>query len=101
MNTYSGVDVNTPRQTDRPLFARIISMEGAMTSFGLYSLVTGLIDGQDLQIFWGVMILAGLGILIAVRRRDWQKHWEEMESVWNERRRPTPPEHADSSQREE
>jgi len=100
MNTSSGVDVNTLRQTKRPLLARIISLEGAMAAFGLYSLVTGLLDGQDLQIFWGVMILAGIGILIVVRRRDWQKHWEEMESVWS-KRSPNPPEHADSSQREE
>ena len=92
--------MNTPRQTKRPLLARIISLEGAMATFGLYSLVTGLMDGQGLQIFWGVMILAGLCLLIAVRRRDWQKHWEEMESVWS-KRSPNPPEHADSSQREE
>ena len=92
--------MNTPRQTKRPLLARIISLEGAMAAFGLYSLVTGLMDGQDLQIFWGVMILAGLGILIAVRRRDWQKHWQEMESVWRKQSH-TPPEHSDASQREE
>ena len=92
--------MNTPRQTKRPLMARIISLEGAMAAFGLYSLVTGLMDGQELQVFWGVMILAGLCLLIAVRRRDWQKHWEEMESVWS-KRSPNPPEHADSSQREE
>ena len=92
--------MSTPRQTKRPLLARIISLEGAMAAFGLYSLVTGLLDGQDLQIFWGVIILAGIGILIVVRRRDWQKHWEEMESVWS-KQSPNPPEHADSSQREE
>jgi len=92
--------VSTPRQTKRPLLARIISLEGAMAAFGLYSLVTGLLDGQDLQIFWGVMILAGIGILIVVRRRDWQKHWEEMESVWS-KRSPTPPEHAGTSRKEE
>ena len=92
--------MNTPRQTKRPLLARIVSLEGAMATFGLYSLVTGLMDGEGLQIFWGVMILAGLGILIVVRRRDWQKHWEEMESVWN-KRSPPPPEHTDTSREEE
>ena len=92
--------MSTPRQTKRPLLARIISLEGAMAAFGLYSLVTGLLDGQDLQIFWGVIILAGIGILIVVRRRDWQKHWEEMESVWS-KQSPTPPEHADTSRKEE
>ena len=92
--------MNTPRQTKRPLLARIISLEGAMAAFGLYSLVTGFTQGRELQVFWGVMILVGLSVLMVVRRRNWQKHWEEMESVWS-KRSPNPPEHADSSQREE
>ena len=92
--------MNTPRQTKRPLLARIISMEGAMAAFGLFSLGTGLMDGQELQVFWGVMILVGLCVLIVVRRRNWQKHWEEMESAWNERPRPATPDHPDTSQRE-
>ena len=92
--------MNIPRRTKRPLLARIISLEGAMAAFGLYSLVTGFTQGQELQVFWGVMILAGLGVLSVVRRRNWQKHWEEMESAWNERPRPTSPDHPDTSQRE-
>ena len=72
-----------------------------MAAFGLYSLATGLMEGQELQIFWGVMILVGLVILIAVRRRDWQKHWQEMEAAMSARSRPTPPEQSDASQREE
>lgn len=71
-------------ETEKPkksLLARIVSMEGAMAAFGLYELYSGLIYGEELQIFWGVMILAGLCILIAVRRRDWKKHWEEMEAL--------------------
>ena len=93
--------MNTPTPHKRPLLARIISLEGAMAAFGLYSLVTGLMEGQELQIFWGVMILAGLCILIAVRRRDWKKHWEEMDAVMSERSRPTPPEQSDTSRKEE
>jgi len=92
--------VNTPSQTKRTLLARIISLEGAMAAFGLYSLVTGFTQGQELQVFWGVMILVGLSVLMVVRRRNWQKHWEEMESAWNERPRPTSPDHPDTSQRE-
>ena len=91
--------MSTPEQTRRPLLARIISLEGAMAAFGLYSLATGLMDGQELQIFWGVMILAGLCILTAVRRRDWKKHWEEMEAA-AVRTRPTPPKHPDTTQGE-
>lgn len=70
----------TTKQGARPLLARIFSLEGAMAAFGLYSLGTGLYYGETLWIFWGVMILAGLGLLMLVRRRDWQKHWEEMEA---------------------
>jgi hypothetical protein len=92
--------VNTPRQTKRPRLAGILSLEGAMAAFGLYSLGTGLMDGQELPVFWGVMILAGLCVLIAIRRRDWQKHWEEMESVWS-KRSPTPPDRSDISREEE
>jgi len=29
--------------------------------------------------FWGVTVLTGLVILVAVRRRDWQKHWQDVE----------------------
>ena len=60
----------------RPLLGRILSMEGAMAAFGLYSLGSGLWHGEPMPIFWGVTILVGLVVLMAVRRRDWQRHWE-------------------------
>ena len=76
-----------PSVSEKPkksLLARMISMEGAMAAFGLYSLVSGLVITTDkeeatTQIFWGIMILFGLCLLVAVRRRDWKRHWEEME----------------------
>ena len=88
----------------KSLLARIISLEGIMAAFGLYSLASGLLvtEGEEAatQIFWGVMILCGLGVLIAVRRRDWQKHWEEMEAIAAARSRPAPPETTDTMQTE-
>ena len=92
--------MSTPEPTQRPLLARILSLEGAMAAFGLYSLVTGLLNGEVLQIFWGVMILAGLGLLLVVRRRDWKKHWEEMEAASAVRTNATPPERTDTTQGE-
>lgn len=68
--------MNMTGKPERPLLARIISMEGAMAAFGLYSLGSGLWRGDLIPVFWGVTILAGLVVLTVVRRRDWQRHWE-------------------------
>ena len=73
----------TPR---RSRLARIISLEGALAGFGLYSLGAGLWQGEVIPIFWGATILVGLTILLAVRRRDWQQHWQSLEQ-----RPPTSP----------
>lgn len=57
---------------------RILSMEGLFGAFGLFSLATGLWNGDLMPAFWGTVILAGLALLAVVRRRDWQKHWDAM-----------------------
>ena len=89
--------MGTNDKPKRSLLARILSLEVTMAAFGLYSMVAGFMEGEVLQIFWGVIILAGLCILIAVRRRDWKKHWEGMESVWSERPRTTHPDSSDTN----
>jgi hypothetical protein len=33
-----------------------------------------------MNIFWGVVIIPGVFILMKVRRKDWTKHWQEMEA---------------------
>ncbi|MHB8707786.1 MAG: hypothetical protein ACYC9I_02840 [Desulfuromonadales bacterium] len=68
--------MNTAKKPERPRLARIISMEGAIAAFGLYSLGSGLWQGEVIPIFWGLTILVGLVVLTLVRRRDWQRHWE-------------------------
>jgi len=78
--------VPAPQNPGRPLLGRIISLEGAMAAFGLYSLGSGLWQGEPMPVFWGVSILLGLAVLAAVRRRDWQNHWQRLEE-----RRPAPP----------
>lgn len=99
--------MNTPSEKPKkPLWSRIISLEGAMAAFGLYSLISGLLITADseeaaTQIFWGIMILCGLGLLIAVRRRDWKKHWEEMEAIAAARSRSTPQDNTDTNRTEQ
>ena len=63
----------------RPLHLRIFSLEGALAAFGLFSLGSGLWQGELISAFWGVTVLTGLVILLAVRRRDWQKYWQDVE----------------------
>ena len=58
---------------------RLLSMESLLALFGFFSLASGLWHGETMPIFWGCTILLGLVVLTLVRRKDWQKHWEEME----------------------
>ena len=58
---------------------RVFSLEGALAAFGLFSLGSGLWQGELMPAFWGMTVLTGLVILVAVRRRDWQKHWQDVE----------------------
>jgi uncharacterized membrane protein len=66
-------------QQRKPLLARVISLEGAMALFALFSLGSGVLKGELMPVFWGIIILAGLVILVLVRRHDWKRHWEMME----------------------
>jgi type VI protein secretion system component VasK len=71
--------MHVAEKAERSLLARVISLEGAMAAFGLYSLGSGLWQREPLSAFWGVTILLGLAVLTAVRRRDWRQHWELLE----------------------
>jgi len=68
-----------PQPQRRPRRWRILSLEGALAAFGLFALGSGLWQGELMPAFWGVTVLTGLVILVAVRRRDWQKHWQDVE----------------------
>lgn len=78
------------------LIGRLLSMEALIFVMGCLSLVFGIVEGKSISIFWGVLILCGFVVLRIVRRKDWSKHWEEMEAehkARNERKsRPQPPE---------
>jgi hypothetical protein len=61
------------------LIGRIFSLEALLIVMGIFSLVSGIVRGQVIQIFWGVMIIGGSIALHFVRKKDWKKHWEEQE----------------------
>lgn len=62
------------------LIGRILSMEALILVMGCLSLVYGFSEGKEINIFWGVLIIIGFFVLRKVRRKDWTKHWEEMEA---------------------
>ena len=68
-----------PQPPHHPRRWRILSLEGALAAFGLFALGSGLWQGELMPAFWGMTVLTGLVILVVVRRRDWQKHWQDVE----------------------
>lgn len=70
--------MSNPKNSNRRRFRRLFSLEGLLGLFGLFSLSTGIWQQQMLHIFWGVIILAGLCLLAAVRRRNWEQHWQAL-----------------------
>ncbi len=62
------------------LIGRLLSMEALILLMGFLSLVYGISNGKEINIFWGVIIIVGSVVLYKVRRKDWKKHWEEMEA---------------------
>jgi uncharacterized membrane protein len=47
---------------------------------GIASLIYGIVNSNTMNIFWAIVIIPGVFILIKVRKKDWKKHWEEMEA---------------------
>jgi len=72
-------NANKERQ-EVSLIGRILSMEALLFLMGCVSLVYGIADGKMTSVFWGVIILCGVIVLIMVRKKDWKKHWEELEA---------------------
>jgi hypothetical protein len=76
------------------LIGRILSIEMLLLVMGVASLIYGIVNGAVMNIFWGVVIVPGVFILIKVRKKDWTKHWQEMEAEHRAREgasRKTPP----------
>ena len=63
------------------VIGRLFSMQTLLFIMGVFSLVSGILTGEMIQMFWGVMIIGGSIILYFVRKKDWKKHWEEQERM--------------------
>lgn len=62
------------------LIGRILSMEALLMVMGIASLVYGIVNDMTMNIFWGVVIIPGVFVLHKIRKKDWTKHWQEMEA---------------------
>ncbi|MFA7405966.1 MAG: hypothetical protein WC007_18390 [Pelobacteraceae bacterium] len=67
------------------LVGRILSMEFFLLVMGIALLVYGISNDATMIIFWACVIIPGVFILSMVRRKDWTKHWQEMEAEHNAR----------------
>ncbi|HLO24756.1 MAG TPA: hypothetical protein VK187_01495 [Geobacteraceae bacterium] len=61
------------------VIGRLFSIEALLILMGIVCLVSGIITGEAIQLFWGGMIICGSVILFFVKKKDWKKHWEEQE----------------------
>ncbi len=62
------------------LIGKLLSMDALILVMGVASLIYGVMEQIAINIFWGCLIIAGFFILLKVRKKDWKKHWEEMEA---------------------
>jgi hypothetical protein len=67
------------------LIGRILSIEAFLLFMGISLLVYGIANNATMVIFWGCIIVPGVIILYFVRKRDWTKHWQEMEAEHRQR----------------
>ena len=63
------------------VIGRLFSIEALLIIMGIACLVSGLVTGEAMQLFWGVMIIGGSVALYFVKKKDWKKHWEEQERI--------------------
>lgn len=71
---------NDKQRQESSLIGRILSMEALLLLMGVVSLIYGIVNGEAMNIFFGIIIIPGVFILVKVRKKDWKKHWEEMEA---------------------
>ena len=72
---------NTQKEIQKAsLIGRILSTEAFLLLMGISLLVYGIANGATMIIFWACVIIPGVFILYFVRKRDWTKHWQEMEA---------------------
>jgi hypothetical protein len=62
------------------LIGRVQPMEVFLLVMGIVLLVYGIINSQEVVIFFGLVTIPGVFLLHKVRKKDWTKHWQEMEA---------------------
>ena len=61
------------------LIGRILSLEVALFLMGVASLIYGLMNHIESNIFFGILIIPGVFVLHKVKKKDWKAHWAELE----------------------
>jgi len=61
------------------IIGRILSLEAVLFLMGCVSLLYGIMNGAESNIFFGIVIIPGVFLLAKVRKKDWKKHWDELE----------------------
>jgi hypothetical protein len=59
---------------------RVLSLEAFLMLMGAASLAYGIINDSAMNIFWGIVIIPSVCVLYKVRKKDWTKHWQDMET---------------------
>ncbi|MGE3260130.1 MAG: hypothetical protein AB7I29_01140 [Geobacter sp.] len=63
------------------LLGRLLSLEAVLMLMGVASLVYGLINGEHINTFFGLVIIPGVFVLHKVKRKDWKAHWAQLEEL--------------------
>ncbi|SKA14853.1 hypothetical protein SAMN02745119_02855 [Trichlorobacter thiogenes] len=61
------------------LIGRLFSLEVALFLMGVASLIYGLMNHIESNIFFGILIIPGVFVLHKVKKKDWKAHWAELE----------------------
>jgi len=64
---------NDKEKQEISLIGRIFSLEVLLIVMGIFSLLSGIVNNQGLQIFWGLVIIGGSILLFFVRKRYFRK----------------------------
>lgn len=51
------------------LIGRVFSLEALLVVMGIFSLISGIVNGKGMQIFWGIAIIGGAILFLFVRKR--------------------------------
>ena len=63
------------------LLGRLLSLEAVLMLMGVASLAYGLINGEHINTFFGLVIIPGVFVLHKVKRKDWKAHWAQLEEL--------------------